>query len=84
MTDWLPANERVVITGMGAVTPTGLDMPTTWDNVRNARSGIREITLFDTTDYKVKIAGEVHGYDPQDSMSRGLYSTRTNRIDFAL
>lgn len=60
----------MVITGIGAVTPCGLDMASTWDNVRNARSGIREITLFDTSDFKVKIAGEAHGYDPLNSMTR--------------
>ena len=70
MTDWLPPEQRVVITGIGCVTPTGIDMPTTWSNVREGKSGIGPITLFDTTDYDVKIAGEVHGWDPLKYMSR--------------
>ncbi len=70
MTDWLPPEQRVVITGLGGVTPNGLDMATTWSNVREGKSGIGPITLFDTTDYEVKIAGEVYDWDPLTYMSR--------------
>ena len=55
---------RVVVTGMGAVTPLGLDMPSTWAGLIAGRSGIRNITRFDTTDYVCQIAGEVDGFDP--------------------
>lgn len=84
MTDWLLANQRVVITGIGAVTPCGLDMASTWDNVRNGRSGIRKITLFDTSDFKVKIAGEAHGYDPLNSMTRKEARRRDRFSQFAV
>jgi beta-ketoacyl-acyl-carrier-protein synthase II len=61
---WLPDEQRVVVTGIGARTPNGLDMPTTWDQVCRGKSGIARIKGFDTTDFGVKIAGEVRGFDP--------------------
>ena len=61
--------KRVVITGMGVISPLGLDMPTTWQNLLHGRSGIAPITLFDTADLGVKFAGEAHGFDPLNYMS---------------
>jgi 3-oxoacyl-[acyl-carrier-protein] synthase II len=61
---------RVVITGLGAVTPMGNDVPTMWDNLLAGRSGIDHITRFDTTDLKVKIAAEVKDFDPEEIFSR--------------
>ncbi len=55
---------RVVITGMGAVTPVGNDLNQTWDSLIAGKCGIGELTRFDTTDYKVKIAAEVKNFDP--------------------
>ncbi|MGI5891926.1 MAG: beta-ketoacyl-ACP synthase II [Bacillota bacterium] len=55
---------RVVVTGMGVVCPVGNDLPTSWHNLINGTCGIDYITKFDTTDYKVKIAAEVKGFDP--------------------
>lgn len=54
---------RVVVTGIGAVTPLGLDVDSTWARVKAGESGAGQITLFDTTDYKTTIAAEVHGWD---------------------
>ena len=54
---------RVVITGLGAVTPLGNNVEDFWNGLREGRSGINMITRFDTTDYKVKIAGEVKDFD---------------------
>ncbi len=59
---------RVVITGMGVISPLGLDLPTTWQNLIQGRSGIRPITLFDTTDFRVTMAGEAHGFDATNYM----------------
>ncbi len=56
--------KRVVITGLGAVTPVGNDTATTWENIKNGVCGIGEITKFDTSDLKVKIAAEVKDFDP--------------------
>ncbi len=61
---------RVVITGMGAITPIGLNVPDYWDSLKNGTIGFGEITAFDTTDYKVKLAAEVKGFDPQEYMDR--------------
>ncbi len=55
---------RVVITGMGALTPCGNDMRTTWESLLAGRGGITRITKFDTTGYSVQIAGEIKGFDP--------------------
>lgn len=63
------AEQRVVITGMGAVTPNGLDMPSTWAEVSKGQSGIGPITLFDCSDFPVKIAGEARGFDPLGFLS---------------
>ena len=54
---------------MGVVSPLGLDVPTMWANLSAGRSGIRPITLFDARDFKVRIAGEAHGFDPLTCMS---------------
>ena len=56
---------RCVITGMGAVTPCGNTVEEFWNNIKNGVSGIDFITKFDTTDYKVKVAGEVKNFDPE-------------------
>ena len=53
---------RVVITGMGAVTPLGNDLDTTWQALRAGQSGVKPLTKFDTTDYSVRIAGEVRDF----------------------
>jgi 3-oxoacyl-[acyl-carrier-protein] synthase II len=60
---------RVAITGVGAVTPLGNDAPSTWEAVLAGRSGVDEIRAFDTTDFPVRIAGEVKGYDPTGAAS---------------
>lgn len=58
--------KRVVITGVGVITPVGNDTKTFWDNLINGVCGIDRLTRFDTTDYKVKLAGEVRGFKPAD------------------
>ena len=54
---------RVAITGLGAVTPLGLDAPSTWDAAVAGRSGVGWIESFDASDYPVRIAAEVRGFD---------------------
>jgi len=61
---------RVVVTGIGAITPLGLDMPATWDNLVAGKSGIDLITLFDASRMAVRIAGEVKGFDPVSYIDR--------------
>ena len=55
---------RVAITGLGAVTPIGLDAPSTWEAAVAGRSGVGWIEAFDASDYPVRIAAEVKGFDP--------------------
>ena len=55
--------ERVVITGMGAVTPIGNDVEALFTSIKEGNCGIAPITHFDTTDYKVKLAAEVKDLD---------------------
>jgi len=61
---------RVVITGMGAVTPNGLTMDETWANIRAGRSGIARVEGFDMPKGTVNIAGQVKGFDPAEYMDR--------------
>lgn len=60
---------RVVVTGMGAVTPLGLDIDSTWTRLLNGESGITTITHFDATDYRAQIAGTVKDFDAKQYMS---------------
>lgn len=57
---------RVVITGLGAITPIGNDAKEFWKGIKEGKCGIDEITHFDITDYKVKLAAEVKDYNPED------------------
>lgn len=56
--------KRVVITGIGAITPIGKTAEETWDGITGKRCGIDKISLFDTTGFKTTLAAEVKGYDP--------------------
>ena len=62
---------RVVVTGLGVISPVGNTAEAFWDSLISGRSGIDFITKFDTTDYKVKIAAEVKNFDPHDYMEKG-------------
>jgi 3-oxoacyl-[acyl-carrier-protein] synthase II len=57
---------RVVVTGLGAVTPLGLDARSTWDAAVSGRSGVDWIRSFDASDYPVRIASEVKGFEPAE------------------
>ena len=61
---------RVVVTGLGTVSPCGNDVPTTWTSLLEGRSGVGPITHFDATDWAVQIAAEVKGFDPLDVMTK--------------
>ncbi len=60
--------KRVVVTGMGAVTPIGLNIEEFWEGLKNGRTGFSEITQFDTTDFKVKVAASVKGFEGKNYM----------------
>lgn len=61
---------RVVVTGLGVVSPVGSKIDTFWSNLVNGKNGIDYITYFDTTNYKVKIAAEVKGFNSSDYFER--------------
>ena len=61
---------RVVITGMGAITPIGNDVESFWNSIKEGKCGIDFITYFDTTDFKAKLAAEVKGFNPEESLDR--------------
>jgi 3-oxoacyl-[acyl-carrier-protein] synthase II len=73
-------NRRVVITGMGAITPLGNDFETFWSNLKNGVSGIHKIESFDTSAYDCRIGGEVRGFDPKTVFKNPKDVRRTDRF----
>jgi len=59
-------DRRVVVTGLGLITPLGTGIEKNWEALMAGRSGVGLITRFDTSDYPTKIAGEVRDFDPLD------------------
>jgi len=70
---------RVVITGMGILAPNGTGLEAFWNSLLEGRSGIGPITLFDSTGYRSRIAGEVKGFDPLDYIEAELRPKRMAR-----
>ncbi|MDH5506210.1 MAG: beta-ketoacyl-[acyl-carrier-protein] synthase II, partial [Anaerolineae bacterium] len=58
--------KRVVITGLGCISPVGNDVPTTWSNIAAGKTGAARITHYDPSDHKCQIAAEVKGFDAND------------------
>ncbi len=65
-----PERRRVAVTGLGAVTPLGEDVGSSWDAMLSGKSGIGQISLFDTDGYRTTIAGEVRGWEPDKHFDR--------------
>ena len=59
-------NRRVVVTGIGAITPLGNNVADTWEGMKNGKNGIAPITLFDTEKFKAKLGAEVKDFDPKE------------------
>ncbi|GAB6183930.1 beta-ketoacyl-ACP synthase II [Thermodesulfovibrio hydrogeniphilus] len=78
------AKRRVVVTGLGAVTPLGLDVKSTWQAILEGKSGVGYITQFDTTNYPVKIAAEVKGFDPTQYIEPKEIKRMDRFIHFAI
>ncbi len=64
------SQRRVVVTGLGIVSPVGLTVQEAWENIIAGRSGIRSITEFDVTDFPVRFGGTIQGFDVSDYMSK--------------
>ena len=73
-------DRRVVITGLGAITPLGNDVETFWSNLKNGVSGIRAIDAFDTAAYDCRIGGQVRGFDPKPFFKNPKDLRRTDRF----
>ena len=76
--------ERVVITGLGAVTPLGNSVPEYWDGLKNGKNGIAPITAFDTQGYKASVAGEVRDFDPTTFLDKKEAAHMDRNCHFAL
>ncbi|MEY2519585.1 MAG: 3-oxoacyl-[acyl-carrier-protein] synthase [Verrucomicrobiota bacterium] len=73
-------NRRVVITGMGVITPVGNDLETFWRSLLNGVSGIERITAFDVSQYDCQIGGEVRNFEPKDYFKNPKDSRRADRF----
>ena len=61
---------RIVVTGVGVVSPVGCDAPTSWAAIVAGKSGVARISRFDPTGYQTTFAGEVRNFDPVDTLGR--------------
>lgn len=75
---------RVVITGLGAITPIGNNVSQMWESVKAGKCGIDRITLFDTTDRKVTLAGEVKNYVPEEVLDKREVRKMDRYVQFAM
>lgn len=76
--------KRVVITGLGAVTPVGLDVETFWDSLKAGKCGIDYITKFDTSEYRVKVAAEIKDFDPSLYMEKAEIRRSDKFVQYAI
>lgn len=77
-------SRRVVVTGLGAVTPIGNDVASYWDGLKNGKNGIAPITSFDTSDLKAKLAAQVKDFDPKQYMDAKTVRQTDRFEQFAL
>ena len=66
----MASSRRVVITGIGVVTPLGLDVSSFWEGLRQGRSGVGHVQSFDTSALPVHIGGEIHGFDARNYLGK--------------
>ena len=75
---------RVVVTGLGVVSPVGSDIKTCWNNLTAGYNGIGPITCFDTTNYKAKLGAQVKGFEPLDYMDKSETMRSDKYAQYAL
>ncbi|MFQ3670327.1 MAG: beta-ketoacyl-ACP synthase II [Verrucomicrobiia bacterium] len=73
------SRKRVVVTGLGVVTPVGNDVPTFWEAIQNGQSGVAPITRFDVSAYDTRFAAEVKNFDPAPALPSPKDVRRTDR-----
>ncbi len=76
--------KRVVITGMGAITPIGCDVESFWDSLKSGKNGIDYITKFDTSEYRVKLAAELKDFDPLLYMEKSEVRKSDKFVQYAI
>ncbi len=76
--------KRVVVTGLGAITPIGCDVETFWNSLKRGKCGIDYITRFDTTDFRVKLAAEIKDFDPSLYMDKSDIRKSDRFVQFAV
>ena len=76
--------KRVVVTGLGAITPVGNDVPAFWESLTHGKCGIDLITKFDTTEYRAKLAAEVKDFDPSLYMDKSEIRKNDKFVQFAV
>ena len=77
-------NNRVVVTGIGMITPVGLDTESSWMALTSGKSGIAHITSFDAEGFDTKIAAEVKGFDPSNYLDRKAAKNMDRFAQFAV
>ncbi len=77
-------DRRVVITGLGCISPLGLDVDALWNGFMNCKSGAGPITLFDATDFSTRIAAEVKDFDPENWIAKRVIRQMDRFIQFAV
>ena len=82
MSEWTP--RRVVVTGLGLVTPLDVGVPKSWEKLCQGQSGIGPISRFDASQYSVRIAGEVKNFDPADFIEKKEIKKMDTFIHFAV
>lgn len=78
------SNRRVVVTGLGAITPVGNNVEETWQSLKSGKNGIAPITRFDTTDFKAKMGAEVKDFDPLKYMEKSDMLRSDRNTQFAV
>ena len=78
------SSRRVVVTGVGLLTPLGIGTEVSWEGLRTGRSGIGPITQFDAAAFPCRIAGEVKGFDPAQYIEKKEIKKMARFIQFAI
>src|SRR5687767_13858961 len=80
----MPEFPRIVVTGVGLVTPLGLDVPSTWSAMLEGRSGTARVSSFDAEAFEVQVAGEVKNFHPEELMDHRTARRSGRHTQFAV
>lgn len=77
-------NNRVVVTGMGAITPLGNSVSDFWEGIKSNKNGIDDITVFDASEHKVRIGAEVKDFHPEEWIEKRKRAEWTDSVSSVL